>query len=75
VFGVLLFSPIVFPASHLPTWLMDVHRVLPFYAMAQLVRAGLTTGIVTDVAHWYAVLIVWTAIGWGMTAWVVGRRR
>ena len=75
VFGVLLFSPIVYPASHLPPWLMDVHRVLPFYAMAQVVRAGLTTGIVTDVAHWYGVLIVWTTIGWGLTAWVVGRRR
>ena len=75
VFVVLLFSPIVFPASHLPPWLMDVHRVLPFYAMAQVVRAGLTTGIVSDVAHWYVVLIVWTAIGWGLTAWVVGRRR
>lgn len=75
VFGVLLFSPIVYPASHLPTWLADVHRVLPFYAMAQVVRAGLTTGIVTDVAHWYAVLLVWTMIGWTLTAWVVGRRR
>jgi ABC-2 type transport system permease protein len=75
VFGVLLFSPIVYPLSHLPTWLIDVHRVLPFYAMAQVVRAGLTTGIVTDVAHWYLVLIVWTVIGWSLTAWVVGRRR
>jgi ABC-2 type transport system permease protein len=75
VFVVLLFSPIVFPASHLPPWLMDVHRFLPFYAMAQVVRAGLTSGIVTDVAHWYGVLIVWTLIGWGLTAWVVGRRR
>jgi ABC-2 type transport system permease protein len=54
---------------------MGVHQVLPFYAMAQVVRAGLTTGIVTDVAHWYVVLIAWTLLGWALTAWVVGRRR
>ena len=34
------------PLSHLPTWLADVAQVLPFYAMAQIVRAALTTGIV-----------------------------
>ena len=29
VFVVLLFSPIVFPLSHLPPWLMDVARSCP----------------------------------------------
>ena len=75
VFVVLLFSPIVFPASHLPPWLMDVHRFLPFYAMAQVVRAGLTDGIVVDVARSYVVLVIWTLIGWGLTASVIARRR
>jgi len=74
VFVVLLFSPIVFPITQLPGWLATVHHVLPFYAMAQVVRAGLTTGIVTNLAWWYAVVIVWTVLGWGLTAWVVGRR-
>jgi len=74
VFVVLLFSPIVFPISHLPSWLAGVHHVLPFYAMAQIVRAGLTTGVVTNLAWWYLVVFVWTVIGWGLTAWVVGRR-
>ena len=75
VFVVLLFSPIVFPASHLPPWLMDIHRFLPFYAMAQVVRAGLTDGIVVDVARSYVVLVIWTLIGWGLTASVIARRR
>jgi len=74
VFVVLLFSPIVFPITQLPGWLATVHHVLPFYAMAQVVRAGLTTGIVTNLAWWYLVLIAWTVLGWGLTAWVVGRR-
>ena len=51
-------------------------QVLPFYAMAQIVRAALTTGIVTDLAHWYGVVIAWGPRSGGvLTAWVVGRRR
>ncbi|MGE5287466.1 MAG: ABC transporter permease [Micromonosporaceae bacterium] len=75
VFVVLLFSPIVFPPSHLPGWLFAVHRVLPFYNMAVVIRAGLTSGLVTDVTRSYLVLLGWTAAGWLMTASVVGRRR
>jgi ABC-2 type transport system permease protein len=76
VFMVLLFSPIVFPPTNLPTWLMDVHRVLPFYHMAVVIRAGLTSGLVAvNVARSYMVLITWTIAGWLMTAWVIGRRR
>ena len=74
IFVVLLFTPIVFPISQLPSWMATVHHLLPFYAMAQIVRAGLTTGIVTNVAWWYLVVIVWTVFGWGLTAWVVARR-
>jgi len=49
-FVVLLFTPIVYPASKLPAVMMRIHEVLPFYPMAQLIRAGLTGGIVTDVS-------------------------
>jgi ABC-2 type transport system permease protein len=75
MFVVLMFSPIVFPASQLPGWLYDVHRVLPFYNMAVVIRAGLTTGVATDVATAFFVLGAWTVVGCAMTAWVVGRRR
>jgi ABC-2 type transport system permease protein len=74
IFIVLLFSPIVFPPSNLPGWLFAVDRALPFYNMAQVIRAGLTTGLVTDFARSYLVLLAWTAAGWMMTAWVVARR-
>lgn len=74
VFLVLLFTPIVYPASNLPTWYMRVHEVLPFYPMAQLIRAGLTEGVVTDVTGPFVVLGVWTVLGGALTAWVVGRR-
>ena len=74
IFVVLLFSPIVYPASQLPRWLYDVHRVLPFESMATVMRAGLTTGLATDVGLSFLVLGVWAAAGCAGTAWVVGRR-
>ncbi len=74
VFFVLLFSPIVVPISQFPDWLASVHRILPFYHMAQVIRDALTTGFVTGVGTSYAVLAAWTIGGWVATAWVVGRR-
>ena len=75
MFVVLLFSPIVYPASHLPAWLASVHYFLPFYNMAVVIRAGLTSGIVAHVATSFVVLAAWTAAGAAATAWVVGHRR
>ena len=74
IFVVLLFSPIVYPASQLPGWLYDVHRVLPFESMATVIRAGLTTGLATDVGVSFLVLGVWAVAGCAAAAWVVGRR-
>ena len=74
VFFVLLFSPIVVPIAQFPDWLASVHRVLPFYHMAQVIRDSLTNGFVTEVGLSYAVLAAWTVGGWVVTAWVVGRR-
>jgi ABC-2 type transport system permease protein len=75
MFVVLLFSPIVYPASQLPVWLATLHYFLPFYNMAVVIRAGLTSGVVAHVATSFLVLAAWTAAGAAATAWVVGRRR
>lgn len=75
MFVVLLFSPIVYPASQLPGWLYTVHRFLPFYNMAVVVRAGLTDGVVGHVGTSFLVLGIWTVAGWVVTAHVVSRRR
>lgn len=74
IFAVLLFSPVVFPISQLPGWLADIHRVLPIYHLAQVLRASVTTGLVSGVGVSYAVLVAWTLAAWGATAWIVGRR-
>jgi len=75
MFVVLLFSPIVIPPGHFPGWLLTADRALPFYNMAEVIRAGLCTGLVTDLTRSYLILAAWTAAGWAMTAWVVGRRK
>ncbi len=74
VFLVLLFTPIVYPASNLPTVMMRIHEVLPFYPMAQVIRAGLTEGLVTDVGGPFLMVGVWALLGAGLTARAVGRR-
>ncbi len=74
VFFVLLFSPIVVPIAQFPEWLASLHRVLPFYHMAEVIRDALTSGFVADVGMSYLVLGAWTVAGWAITAWVVGRR-
>jgi len=75
IFGVLLFSPIAFPITNFPDWFAAVHRVLPFFHMANIIRAGLTEGLVTGLAGSYLNVIAWTVGSWALTAWVVGRRR
>ncbi len=74
IFVALLFSPIVIPIELFPDWLASVHRVLPFFHMANVLRATLTEGLVTNVAPSWLVLSAWSVAGWAMASWVVGRR-
>jgi ABC-2 type transport system permease protein len=74
IFLVLLFSPVAFPIANFPDWFAVVHRVLPFFNMAAIIRAGLTEGLVDDVAVSYLVVGLWTIGSWALAAWVVGRR-
>ncbi len=74
IFLVLLFSPIVVRITQFPDWWASVHRVLPFYHMANVIRAGLSYGLVDNLATSWLVLGIWTASSWLLAAWVVGRR-
>lgn len=73
-FGILLYSPINFPAERLPGWLQAIHRVLPFEHAAVVVRGSLTEGLVEDVGFSFAVLAAWTVASWTATLWVLNRR-
>jgi len=75
IFVLLMYSPVVFPISQLPGWLADLHRVLPVYPLAQVIRASVTSGIVHNLGTSYAVLAAWTSASWTVTGWVVGHRK
>jgi energy-coupling factor transporter ATP-binding protein EcfA2 len=74
VFLVLMFSPIVVPIERFPTWFGAIHQVLPFWHMANVLRDGLTSGLVDHIARSHAVLTAWLIAAWGVTAWVISRR-
>lgn len=74
IFFVILFTPIAFPASQYPAWLVHAQQVLPLYPMAEIVRSGLDPGLVAGVGRAYAVLGAWTVAAWVAVGWVVGRR-
>ena len=74
IFGIFGFSPISFPAENLPDWFAALHRYLPFMHMGNVVRAGLTDGLATDVGFSYLVLGVWTVIAMVVAAMVARRR-
>lgn len=74
VFLVLMFSPIVVPIERFPAWLGAIHQVLPFWHMANVLRDGLTSGLVDHIGRSYAVLTAWLIAAWGVTTWVISRR-
>jgi ABC-2 type transport system permease protein len=74
IFTILGFSPINFPPENLPDWLASLNLWLPFHHMANVMRAGLTEGLVTDVGISYLVLAVYTGASVVLAAWVIGRR-
>lgn len=74
VFFILLFSPINFPPERLPDWMAAMHRYLPFQHSANVMRAGLTENLATDVAESFVILGGWALLSWIVTGWVVGRR-
>lgn len=74
IFVIFGFSPIAFPATNLPGWFAAVHRWLPFQPMGDVVRAGLTNGIVTTTTRSFVVLSVWTMLAALVSTWAIGRR-
>ena len=72
--ALLLFSPINFPLSRLPVVLQDVHRGLPVFYMADLVRGALTGHHQASPALAYAVLGAWCAACLAVSARAAARR-
>lgn len=75
MFMAILFAPIVVPIAQFPEWWASVHRVLPFYHMAQVIRDSLSNGLVESAFSSWMVLGAWTIGAWLLVGWVVGRRK
>jgi ABC-2 type transport system permease protein len=73
IFVVMMFSPVMFPASQLPGWLQEIHKFLPIQYMADLTR-GTLTDLPVNLGLAFAVVGAWFAAGFIMT-WVLVRRR
>lgn len=74
VFVVMLFSPVMFPASQLPGWLQAVHKVLPIQYMADLTR-GTLTNLDINLGLAFAVVGGWFVAGFIITYLMVKRRQ
>jgi ABC-2 type transport system permease protein len=75
VFGILMYSPINYPAERLPAWLQAVHQFLPIQHSAIVMRGALIEGMGEAQGRSYLILGVWTVVAWAITLWVLNRRR
>jgi ABC-2 type transport system permease protein len=74
IFALTGFSPVNFPEEQLPGWLAALNQALPLLHMANVMRAGLTDGIVTNLGRSYLVLGLWAVAATLVTSFVLRRR-
>ncbi len=74
VIGVLVFSPINFPAERLPEWLQDVHAVLPVQAMGEVIRGSLAADTFVLTAGPFVHLTGWCLVALGLSYLTLRRR-
>jgi ABC-2 type transport system permease protein len=74
IFIVMMFSPVMYPASQLPGWLATVHKFLPIQYMADLTR-GTLTDLPVNLGLAFAVVGAWFVAGFIITNLLVRRRQ
>jgi ABC-2 type transport system permease protein len=74
VFFIMIFSPVMFPASQLPQWLAELHKFLPIQYMADLSR-GTLTDLHVNLGLAFAVVGGWCLLGLVVTSILVQKRR
>jgi ABC-2 type transport system permease protein len=74
IFVVMLFSPVMFPAERLPSWLQSIHQVFPIQYMADLTR-GTLTDLDVDLGLAFIVVGAWCIAGFIVTWFFVQRRQ
>ena len=74
VIGVLVFSPINFPAERLPEWLQSVHSVLPVQAMGDVIRGSLAADVFPLTMGPFLVLGAWCVAALALSYMTLRRR-
>jgi ABC-2 type transport system permease protein len=74
IFAVMMFSPVMYPASQLPGWLQAVHKVFPIQYMADLTR-GTLTDLNVNLGLAFGVVGAWLLAGFVVTWFLVRRRQ
>jgi ABC-2 type transport system permease protein len=74
IFIVMMFSPVMYPASQLPGWLQAVHKFFPIQYMANLTR-GTLTDLDVNLGLAFAVVGAWLVGGFIITWYLVRRRQ
>lgn len=74
VIGVLVFSPINFPADRLPEWLQSVHSVLPVQAMGEVIRGSLAANTFPLTVGPFMLLGAWCVAALGLSYLTLQRR-
>ena len=74
VIGVLIFSPINYPAERLPEWFQDIHSVLPVQAMGEVIRGSLAADTFALTARPFVLLTGWCVVALGLSYLTLRRR-
>jgi ABC-2 type transport system permease protein len=74
VIGVLIFSPINFPAERLPEWMQSVHAVLPVEAMGEVIRGSLAADTFPLTIDPFVLLTGWCVVSLGLSYLTLRRR-
>ena len=74
-FGSLMFSPLNFPIDRLAGWLQSVHRVLPIYSMAQVMRSSFAATTFAAEPWNYANLAIWCVLGYGGAMFILNKKQ
>ena len=74
VIGVLIFSPINYPAERLPEWMQDIHAVLPVQAMGEVIRGSLAADTFALTSGPFVLLTGWCVVALGLSYITLQRR-
>lgn len=74
VFGVLVFSPLLFPAERMPDWLQSIHDWLPVEAAGAVIRSSLATSTFPLTLAPFLLMAAWCIVCLGLTYRTLQRR-